>query len=227
MLRAMMMPATLAVLIGFGALGVAKAQSDEPQALVDKARITIESFAEDPEMGVMRNLIKQAQGVLIIPQFLKGGFIIGGSGGSGVLLGRNGQWSDPAFFTMGGGSIGFQIGAQVSEVVLLMMTRRAIDAVLHNEVKLGADASIAAGPLGIGAEASTTTNFDTDIFAFSRAKGLFAGVSFEGAVVKSRADWNRKYYRKETTPREIIFRRSVKTDRAEDLKAALSVLSAE
>ena len=226
MLR-VMMPVTLAVLIGLGTLGGAKAQSDEPQALVDKARITIESFAEDPEMGVMRNLIKRAQGVLIIPQFLKGGFIIGGSGGSGVLLGRNGQWSDPAFFTMGGGSIGFQIGGQVSEVVLLMMTRRAIDAIIHNEVKLGADASIAAGPLGIGAEASTTTNFDTDIFAFSRAKGLFAGVSFEGAVVKSRADWNRKYYRKEATPREIIFRRSVKTDRAEDLKAALSVLSAE
>ena len=224
MLRVMMMPATLAVLIGLGALGGARAQSDEPQALVDKARITIESFSEDPEMGVMR---KRAQGVLIIPQFLKGGFIIGGSGGNGVLLGRNGQWSDPAFFTMGGGSIGFQIGGQVSEVVLLMMTRRAIDAVIHNEVKLGADASIAAGPLGIGAEASTTTNFDTDIFAFSRAKGLFAGVSFEGAVVKSRADWNRNYYRKEATPREIIFRRSVKTDRAEDLKAALSVLSAE
>ncbi len=96
MLR-VMMPVTLAVLIGLGTLGGAKAQSDEPQALVDKARITIESFAEDPEMGVMRNLIKRAQGVLIIPQFLKGGFIIGGSGGSGVLLGRNGQWSDPAF----------------------------------------------------------------------------------------------------------------------------------
>ena len=136
----------------------------------------------------MRKLIKQAKGVLIIPQFLKGGFIIGGSGGSGVLLGRDANWSDPAFFTMGGGSIGFQIGGQVSEVVLLLMTNRAIDAVIHNEVKLGADASFAAGPLEIGAEASTTTNLDTDIFSFSRAKGLFAGVSFEGAVIKSRAD---------------------------------------
>ena len=188
----------------------------------------IESFTSDPEMGVMRKLIKQAKGVLIIPQFLKGGFIIGGSGGSGVLLGRDANWSDPAFLTMGGGSIGFQIGGQVSEVVLLLMTNRAIDAVIHNEVKqLGADASIAAGPLGIGAEVSTTTNLDTDIFSFSRAKGLFAGVSFEGAVIKSRADWNRMYYRKPTTPREIVFRRSVETDRAEDLKAALSVLTAE
>jgi lipid-binding SYLF domain-containing protein len=124
-----MIATVLAALIGLMMPGSADAQSDEPQALVDKARITIESFAEDPEMGVMRKLIKQAHGVLIIPQFLKGGFIIGGSGGSGVLLGRNGQWSDPAFFTMGGGSIGFQIGAQVSEVVLLMMTRRAVDAV--------------------------------------------------------------------------------------------------
>ena len=94
-------------------------------------------------------------------------------------------------------------------------------------MKLGADASIAAGPLEIGAEASTTTNFDTDIFAFSRAKGLFAGVSFEGAAVKLRADWNRIYYRKPASRREIIFRRSVKTDRAEELKAALSVLTAE
>ena len=222
-----MVAAVLAALISLVMPGSANAQSDEPQALVDKARITIESFAEDAEMGVMRRLIKQAHGVLIIPQFLKGGFIIGGSGGSGVLLGHNGQWSDPAFFTMGGGSIGFQIGGQVSEVVLLLMTRRAVDAVIHNEVKLGADASIAAGPLGIGAEASTTTEFDIDIFAFSRAKGLFAGVSFEGAVVKSRADWNRMYYRKQTTPREIVLRHSVKTDRAEELKAALSVLTAE
>ena len=226
MLRALI-SAIAAAVIGLCVFDGAYAQSDEPQALVDKARITIESFASDPEMGVMRNFFKRAQGVLIIPQFLKGGFIIGGSGGSGVLLGRNGEWSDPAFFTMGGGSIGFQIGGQVSEVVLLLMTHRAVDAVIHNEVKLGADASIAAGPLGLGAEAATTTNFDTDIFSFSRAKGLFAGVSFEGAVIKARSDWNRMYYRKQTTARQIVFIRNVKTDRADELKAALDVLVAE
>ena len=215
------------LLLGLSAFGAVQAQTDEPQALVDKARITIEAFTNDPDMAVMRDLFKQAEGVLIIPQFLKAGFIIGGSGGSGVLLGRNGEWSDPAFYTMGGGSIGLQIGGQVSEVVLLLMTRRAVDAVIHNEMKLGADASIAAGPLGRGAEASTTTNLNTDIFSFSRAKGLFAGVSFEGAVIKARADWNRMYYRTPTTPRQIIFKRTVKTDRANELKAALDVLVAE
>lgn len=215
------------LLLGLSGFGSAQAQTDEPQALVDKARITIETFTNDPDMAVMRDLFKTAKGVLIIPQFLKGGFIIGGSGGSGVLLGRDREWSDPAFYTMGGGSIGLQIGGQVSEVVLLLMTHRAVDAVIHNEMKLGADATIAAGPLGRGAEASTTTNLDTDIFSFSRAKGLFAGVSFEGAVIKARVDWNRMYYRKQTTPRQIIFKRSVKTDRADELKAALDILVAE
>ena len=224
MLRALI-SAIAAAVIGLCVFGGAYAQSD-PQALVDKARITIESFTSDPEMEVMRNLFKRARGVLIIPQFLKGGFIIGGSGGSGVLLGRNGEWTDPAFFTMGGGSIGFQIGGQVSEVVLLLLTHRAVDAVIHNEVKLGADASIAAGSLGRRAEAATTTNFDTDILSFSRAKGLFAGVSFVGAVIKARADWNRMYYGKQITAQQIVLKRRIKTNRADELKAALNVLVA-
>ncbi|MDA0260890.1 MAG: lipid-binding SYLF domain-containing protein [Proteobacteria bacterium] len=223
----MMLPSIAALIVTLVALGDVRAQTDEPQVLVDKARITIETFAGDPQMGAMRNLIKQAKGVLIVPRFLKGGFIVGGSGGSGVLLGREGEWSSPAFFTMGGGSIGLQIGVQVSEVVLLLMTSRAVDAIIHNEVKLGADASVAVGPLGRGAEASTTTDLNTDIFSFSRAKGLFAGVSLEGAVVKARADWNRMYYRKPTTVREILFRRGAQTDRADELKAALDLLVAE
>ncbi len=204
-------------------LAAPAALADDQQALVDRARITVESFAGDAKMAPMRALLKRAKAVLVVPQMLKAGFILGGAGGSGVLLARGQRgWSAPAFFNLGAGSIGLQIGAQSSEVVLLMMTERALDAVLHNRVKLGAELSAAAGPQGVGRETATTTNLRDEVYSYSRNKGLFAGASVEGAVIQPDADANKAYYGKAVTPQDIILKRAVSKRDAAALRAALA-----
>ena len=188
----------------------------EQQELIDDARRTLEHFMADPDMGWFRQYAPRARGVLIVPQLLKAGFIIGGEGGSGVLLGRDpttGTWSPPAFYTMGAGSIGLQIGAEAQEIVLLVMTDKGVNSLLETNVKLGAEASVAAGPKGAGVEAATVPNLSADIVSFSRSKGLFGGISLEGAVVATRKEWNTAYYGQPVTSTDIIVRRSV--DRAE------------
>ena len=202
---------------------VATAQATEQEALVDKARLTVEALAADENMSAMRTLLKDARAVIVIPEFRKVGFFLRGSGGSAVLLDHADQgWGGPAFYTLARGSIGLQICGQISEFVLLIMTPRALDAVVHAEMKLGADATIAAGPVGVGVEAATTTNLGADIYSFARSKGLFCGVSLEGSAIKSREDWNRKYYGEALTARQIIIRDKGQNDQADELKAALN-----
>ena len=201
------------------------ASAGEAQNLVDKAELTVNAFRVDPDMGSMRSLMRRAQGVLIIPQALKAGFFIGGEGGTGVLMTRQlDSWSAPAFYTMGAGSIGLQFGAQTSEVVLVFMTERAVDAVLFNKVMLGADASAAAGPIGAGIEAGTTTNFREDVYTYSKSKGLFAGASLEGAILDTRESLNREYYARDISPQDIVFKNRVDNRGADDLRAALNAL---
>jgi len=121
------------------------AHTREQEALVKQARLIVETFADDPETAAMRTLLKDAKGALVIPQLFRAGFFIVDSDGSGVLLSRNGAWSAPAYYSMATGSIGLQVGRQFSEVVLVLMTARAVDAVIHGEIKLGIDVSVAAG----------------------------------------------------------------------------------
>ncbi len=178
---------------------------------VEKARMTLDSFMNDEHMGAFRDLLKDAKGVLIVPEMLKGAFVVGASGGSGVLLVRDketGQWTGPAFYTIGGGSFGLQIGGQASEVILLAMTERGVNSLLANSFKLGADTGVAAGPVGIGVAASTA-NLSADILTFSRSKGLYGGISLDGAVVAVRGDWNDAYYGKKVSPADIFVRRDV------------------
>lgn len=208
--------------VALGALAAGPARADEQQGLVDKARITIEAFADDPEMAPMRALLGRARGVLIFPELLKAGFFLGGEGGSGVLLGRkDGRWSSPAFYTLAAGSFGLQIGVQSSEAVFLLMTTRAIDAIIRNELKLGADVSAAVGPVGKGLEASTTTNLRDDIYAYSRSTGVFAGASFEGAVIDVAEDSNRDYYGRVVSPEAIVIEHTIDHKGAAGLKTAL------
>ena len=146
--------------------------------LTEEAQFTLETFDRASEMEAFRNLIRDARGVFIAPQILKGAFVVGASGGSGVFVSRDrlkGEWAGPAFYTIGSASIGFQIGGNASEVVLLAMTDRGVNALLESSVKLGADVAVAVGPVGIGAAASTA-NLSADIVSFSRSKGLFGGV---------------------------------------------------
>ena len=212
-------------LIVLTAPGFAHAQSiSEEDILVDKTRLTLESFLADPDMGWFRDHVKDARGLLIVPQFIKGAFFIGGSMGNGVLLVRDektNEWSYPAFFTLGGASFGLQFGGQASEVVLLVMTQKGVDSMISTTFKLGADASVAVGPIGAGVEGSTAPNLSADLLSFSRAKGLFAGISLEGAVVAARDARNTSYYNAPTATIDILVRRNVSNPQADPLRAVV------
>jgi len=235
--------------IGFGALGLVmkglvlflafavteilpfSAGADEAmdaRHLTERAQMTLETFAKAPEMEGFRDLVKDARGVFIAPQILKGAFIVGASGGSGVLVSRDrlkNQWAGPAFYTIGSASFGLQIGGNASEVVLLAMTDRGVNALLESSVKLGADLAVSVGPVGIGAAASTA-NLSADIVSFSRSKGLFGGVSVDGAVVKTREGLNNAYYGTIATPTDILIKRSVTNPHSEGLLGLVSKLAA-
>lgn len=189
--------------------------AQEAQQLVEKARLTFEGFADDPNMGAFRGLLKTAKGVYIAPQVLRGAFIFGVSGGSGVLLARDaaGTWGGPAFYTIGEASFGLQIGGDASEVVLLAMTERGVSKLLSTSVKLGANVSIAAGPVGGGVRGETA-GLSADIISFARSKGVYAGISVEGAVVATRDGLNRAYYGQAVTPTDILIRRAVSNPQA-------------
>ena len=200
-----------------------QANADEAKAktIVDSATNSVNNFAIDPDMKWFRDNLSKAKGVLIIPQLVKGGFIFGGSGGSGVLMVRgNGNiWSDPAFYTMGSGTVGFQIGVEVSEIILMVMTDKGVDALLTSSFKLGGDASVAAGPIGAGAKAQLA-----DILAFSRTKGAYGGINIEGAVIKIRQGYNNAYYGGEATPRSILIEQSSTNPHADNLRKAVANL---
>jgi len=171
--------------------------------------------------------MKDARGVFVSPQILRGAFIIGASGGSGVLLVRDrhkGDWTGPAFYTIGEASFGFQIGGDASEVILLAMTDRGVTALLSSSVKLGADVGIAVGPVGAGADASTA-NLSADIISFSRSKGLYGGISLEGAVVAVREGLNKAYYGRNVSPSDILIARSVRNDHSAGLRSMITKMA--
>jgi len=167
----------------------------ESNYLVEASAYVLESLMADQNMTAFHDLVKQAEGVFIAPKVLKGAFIVGASGGSGLFLAwdeRQRKWGGPAFYRIGGASFGFQIGGQASEVVLLAMTDRGVSALLANSLKLGVDVGIAAGPIGAGVSAASA-NLSADILSFARSKGLYGGVSLDGAVVAIRHVLNEAY----------------------------------
>ena len=206
-----------AALVIFQAAPAAADDKQEATQLVEKARLTLDSFMHDSNMGPFRDLLKKAEGVLISPQLLKGAFFVGASGGSAVFLTRDkktGQWSEPAFYTIGEASFGLQIGGEASEVIVLAMTDRGVKSLLTNSAKLGADVGIAVGPVGMGA-AAATANLSADLLSFSRSKGLYGGVALDGAVVAVRGAWNDAYYgKKEVSPTDILVRHDVTNSQA-------------
>lgn len=199
----------------------------QARQLVERAKLTLEKFLAAKEMGGMRKLLRDAKGVFIAPQVLKGAFIFGASGGSGVFLARDksGKWKGPAFYILGEASFGLQMGGEASEVVFLAMTERGVTALLSDSVKFGADIAVAVGPVGMGADVSTA-NLSVDIIAFSISKGLYGGVSLEGAVVATRGDWNSAYYGKVVKPVDILMRGTVTSSHAQGLLNALAKATA-
>ena len=195
------------------------------QQLVDQARITVEQLRADPDLPHFATLLERAKAVLVLPELVKAGLVFGGEGGEGVLLARHpetGAWSPPAFYTMASASIGLQLGAQVSKVMFLIMTDGGLEAVMSHRLTLGADASVAAGPVGGGVEAGTTLNIDADIYSFSHTKGLFGGLSFEGAVVVPDDDANAAYYGRPVSAHAVVVGREVGNAGADGLREALA-----
>ena len=189
----------------------------DAQEIVNGAKTTVANFTADPDMSWFRDNVKKAKGVLIVPSLVKAGFILGGSGGNGVLLGRDektGKWSYPAFFTMGSATFGFAAGIEKSEVIMMIMTNKGMDSMLSTSFKLGADVSVAVGPVGAGAKAQTV-----DVIAFSRAKGAYGGVNLEGAVISTRDALNSAYYGKPVRTVDIVVKHSVKNKNADGLVA--------
>lgn len=226
MLKTLALAAAMAVTLTLAPLA-AFAQSEQ-QLAVDDARNTVEHFREQHNdiARQARDLLRHARAVLIVPQLVKGGFIFGGQGGTGVLVARGpkGEWSDPAFYALGAGSFGLQIGVEVSRVMLIIMNEHALNAVLENKVKLGAEAGLAVATLGAGGEASTTTAAGADIVAIAESKGLFGGLAFEGGVMAPRHEWNDAYYGGKASARDIVIRRTVHNPGAAALRHALAGL---
>ena len=204
----------LAMLLALSA-GAALAQSEQ-QKLVNAADATFSNFMRDPEMTWLHQNIGRAKGVLIAPEVVKAGFIFGGSGGRAVLVvrdGKSGKWVGPAFYTLATASVGFQAGVAVSEMLTLVMTEKALNSLLSDSVKLGPDASIAAGPVGAGAKADVVT----DLVSYSRSKGIYGGINLDGTVVAVSKDWNQGFYQKPVSAPDILVRMTARNKGADKL----------
>jgi len=214
--------ATSAVLPGV-LIGVRAALALTPQQeVIDKSRITFDKLITSVEFGELPGYMKRAKAVLIFTELYKGGFILGAEGGYGLLASRTGGgWSQPAFYDLVAGSLGLQIGGQVSEVVLTIMSDKALNAVLDDQLKFGGDMSIAVGPIGKGIGADTTTNLQADVYSFAKTAGLFGGVSFEGAGIIKKDDWNRAYYGQGASPRGIVIENKFKNPNTQALLKSL------
>jgi lipid-binding SYLF domain-containing protein len=210
------------------AWGVAACSSMQPASeleatrLVSQARIVLLNFVRDPNQTWIQQNLSRARAVLVAPQIVRAGFIVGGSGGRAVLVARDGRtWAGPAFYDLVTASVGFQVGVDVSEVVILVMTEKGLNSLLATSFKIGGDASIAAGPVGAGAQSTVTA----DLIAFTRAKGLYGGVNLDGTVVNANAAWNDAFYgRPNVLPPDILIRKTVTNPEAvpllEDIAAA-------
>lgn len=173
---------------------------------IEQSIATLDEIMANPEEGVPPALIANAEAIAIIPNVIKAGVIIAGRFGRGVMLVRNeaGDWGHPIFMTIGGGSLGFQIGAESTDIILVFKDKSATEKIFRGKMTLGADAAVAAGPVGSRAETSTDQAYRASVLSYSRSSGLFAGVSLQGFALSVDDDWNREYYEKPVNARELV-----------------------
>jgi lipid-binding SYLF domain-containing protein len=181
------------------------AAGKEDQRLHRSAEI-LEEIMKTPEKGIPRDLLNKAVCVAVVPSYKKLAFGVGASGGKGALVCRrngDGPWGGPSMFTMGGGSFGFQIGGSATDFVMIVMNARGAEKLMGNKTQLGADASVAGGPVGRTSQAATDLQMHAEILTYSRARGLFAGISLKGAFMKTDGDANERLYGRKLAPKEI------------------------
>jgi len=191
--------------------------SAEPERLVADAQTTLSNFIRDPDQTWIQDNLGRARALLIAPQVVRAGFIFGGSGGRGVLVARDGRaWAGPAFYNLATASVGFQAGIDVSEVIIVVMTEKGFNSLLSTSVKIGGDASIAAGPVGAGARSTVTA----DLISFTRAKGVYGGLNLDGTVVSTNVPWNDAFFGgSNLLPPDILIRRTVTSPKSTSLLA--------
>jgi lipid-binding SYLF domain-containing protein len=181
---------------------------DKDDNRIENAGTVIEEILNLPD-DIPQDLLDKARCVVVMPSVVKAAFVVGGSYGRGVMVCRTGEhfrgpWGAPAMYALEAGSVGFQIGGEATDFVILLMNDRAASSLLKSKVKLGADAAIAAGPKGRDAQANTDAYLRAEMLSYSRSRGVFAGVSLEGSTLRPDGDANRKLYGRDTTASEII-----------------------
>lgn len=195
----------------------------EQQALVDRATLAVQELMLSDQPTEAANFLRRARAVMVCPRVFRAGFIFGGEGGDCVLLARDGagSWSSPAFYGISSGSVGLQAGVQDAQIMMIIMNDRGLNALLDSQFKIGADASAAIAHLGAGVEGSTTAAVGADIVTFARARGLFAGLTLEGSILTQRSAWNRAYYGRDVSPREIVIGMEVHNPGSDPLRGVL------
>lgn len=184
---------------------LAIAGDKEEERARNASRVLSEIFAI-PDKRVPNHLIEKAEAIAVIPDVVKAGLVLGGRHGRGLISVRSadGTWSNPCFISLTGGSLGFQAGVQSTDVVLVFRSRRGVDQIVNGKFTLGADAAVAAGPVGRNAQASTDAQLKAEIYSYSRSRGLFAGVALDGSVLSIDHDGNQSVYGRNMTPRRIF-----------------------
>jgi lipid-binding SYLF domain-containing protein len=218
------------VFLSWSSISSAKDKDEKEADRLQNAGTVLKEILDVPD-DIPQDLIDKARCVIVFPSVVKAAFIVGGSYGRGVMVCRTGKdmtgpWGAPAMMALEGGSVGFQIGGQATDFVILVMNNRGADSLLHSKVKLGADASIAAGPKGRDAQAATDVTFRAEMLSYSRARGVFAGVSLEGSTLRADDDANRRVYGRDVTAERIITESKVEAPpAAHDLIATLQKVS--
>ena len=189
--------------------------ANKEQKRLENSGVVMQEIINTPE-NIPREILEKADCVIVFPSVLKAAFVVGGSYGRGAMVCRTGgefkgPWGAPAMYALEGGSIGFQIGGQATDLILLIMNERGASSILNSKVKLGADASVAAGPLGRDASADTDAYLRSEVLSYSRSRGLFAGVSLEGSTLRPDDDATADVYGRKLTAREIVLGGKVRT----------------
>ena len=203
--------------------GVARAQSDQQQ-LVDRSTLALQDLLGESDPLNAVGMLRRARAVMVCPRVFKAGFFFGGEGGGCVLAARDasGSWSYPAFYAMGSGSFGLQIGIQDAQFTMMILTDKGLSAVLDNQFKIGGDASIAVAMFGAGVQGDTTAGFGADIVAFTQARGLYGGITLQGSVMAPRTEWNQAYYGQPLGARQIVIQMQASNQGADPLRQVLT-----
>lgn len=204
----------------------ASLMADSESEKIENAITVLQEINSIAEKRIPPALLNQAEGIVIVPNVIKAGFVVGGNHGKGIAMVKqeNGEWSLPSFLTISGGSVGFQAGVKSTDVILIFKRKSTLYEMQKSDFTLGADASVAAGPVGRTASASTNVKFEAEILSYSRSRGIFAGVSLEGSVLKVNEKSNDTFYFKQGVTPDDIFNNNVEVSDAEVIEKLRSTL---